>query len=104
MDEKEIQYRFYEDVSRISQSLVNAFSLKHERKFLHLSDPIHRWMDFRLRFIEPISREICLSNKLKVKDMSRCEREFLHIINLIKSGGDVNPYQGKGIILFDDVS
>lgn len=96
--------RFYRNLEKIVIDLVRAHRLEFKQEVPHLSKPLHRWMDFRLRYIDPIPRQISVSKKFP-KKLPAVVEKGLHVIEkLIREGKDVNPYQSKGLIRFNDIS
>lgn len=62
-------------------------------------------MDFRLRFVDPKPRQILFSNKFPKENLPNAIKKALyHLENLILQGGDINSYQGKGLIFHHDTS
>lgn len=96
--------RFYKNLEMIVVDLVSAYGLEFKREIPHLSEPLHRWMDFRLRYIDPIPRRIFASNKFPKNLPIAVETGLHHLENFIREGKDVNPYQSKGLVRFNDVS
>ncbi|MFZ2525829.1 MAG: hypothetical protein WAW87_11030 [Candidatus Ferrigenium altingense] len=57
-----------------------------------------------MRYIDPIPRQISVSKKFP-KKLPAVVEKGLHVIEkLIREGKDVNPYQSKGLIRFNDIS
>ncbi len=96
--------RFYRDLERIMTDLVSAFRLEFKQEIQHLDDPLFRWLDFRLRYIDPIPRQIFVSRKFPKKLPSSVEKGLRCLVDLIHQGKDVNAYQSKGLVRFNDVS
>ena len=104
-DRKEItSYEFASNIESIASSLVNCFGLRHKKEIPNLSDSLFRWIDFRLRYIAPKPRSVYLSKKLNRLLPSRIDACFRLLIHMFQKGYDVNPYQGKGLILHHDTS
>lgn len=96
--------RFNQDIDSVAKTLVGAFGLKHEGKIAGLEEPLLRWLDFRLRNIDPCPRQISVSDKFP-KTLSKNIADALQgIEKKIIAGEDINPYQGKGLILRHDTS
>lgn len=101
----ELEEEFQRNIDSLSSSLIRVFSLKFKQEVANLSDPLLRWLDFRLRYIDPQPREIVLSGKLPKRGLPQnAKSAFNKICKLIKAGGDINPYQGRGLILRNDFS
>jgi hypothetical protein len=96
--------RFVSDIDNIASDFINCFGLKHTSEVSNLSEPLIRWLDFRLRYIDPKPRRVLLSNKFPMQMSDTTKKAFIHIIDQIQHGEDVNPYQGKGLILHHDTS
>lgn len=102
--EKKLVREFVGNIETISSGFVATFGLRHKKKIVHLSDPFFRWMDFRLRYIDPKPRTVHLSEKLNRLFPADIKRSLYHLFYMIQNGYDVNPYQGKGLILHHDTS
>jgi hypothetical protein len=102
--DKELTTRFIADLDEIATDFIRSFGLKHTSEIGHLSEPLLRWLDFRLRYVDPKPRQIYLSQAFP-KNMSDTTKKALeHIMKMIQAGDDINPYQGKGLILYHDSS
>jgi hypothetical protein len=100
----DIKTRFYLDLEKIVSELISAYGLKFKQEIHNLSNPLYRWLDFRLRYIDPIPRQIFFSNRFP-KKLSRSAENALHSLEtLIREGKDVNPFQSKSLIRFNDIS
>lgn len=95
---------FLLNLDTIASDLVHCFGLKHRQEIGNLNDPLLRWLDFRLRYIDPKPRKVALSNKFPKKMSRDVNHALRHIIHLIERGDNINPYQGKGLILHHDIS
>lgn len=105
MSPAELEVEFLSNIDSISIALIEAFSLKFKQEIPSLSDPLMRWLDFRLRYVDPQPRHVVLSNKFPKRDLPQnTKAAFRKICKLIKCGGDINPYQGRGLILRNDFS
>ena len=92
------------DLDSIVTDLIRFHGLKYERDRPDLSDPLLRWLDFTLRFVEPKPRPVlraqCFSALLSPEaqlGMEAFEAQSM-------AGGDLNRFQGVGIIRRHDVS
>ena len=101
---KELAAEFVSNIESISSDFVTFFGLRHKKEVANLSDSFFRWMDFRLRYIEPKPRTVHLSKKLHRLLPTTINRPLRHLFYMIQKGHDVNPYQGKGLILHHDTS
>lgn len=99
------QIKFASDLDKIATKLITIYELKFDQNISNLSKPLLRWVDFRLRLIEPKPRKIIFSNKLPIKNLSvEVCNGLAKLEKAIKSGKDINPYQSKGLIKFNDTS
>ena len=102
--QNDLEADFQNDINRIVNGLINDYSLRYEQEVLNLSDPLVRWLDFVLRYIPRTPRTILASKKFpKILDVET-ERALHKLEQLIQNGGDINPYQSKGLILHKDTS
>jgi hypothetical protein len=96
--------RFRKSLEKIASNLIAIFDLQFSQKIPNLSDPIHRWIDFRLRYIDPMPRTILASKKFPKRLPATVETGFLALQKSIIEGKDINGYQSKGLIKFNDLS
>ncbi len=102
-----LQIRFQRDIDLIAQYFIGEFGLKYEQEAPNLTEPLLRWLDFAFRYIPPVPRTIIYSRKfLKVLHEldAHAQSAFIKLLELMKTGGDINPYQSKGLILYNDTS
>jgi hypothetical protein len=105
MAASELQIKFYQDIRSIAERLIQIFSLKFKKEIPHLSDPLMRWLDFRLRYVDLQPRKVILSNAFPKKDLpTDAQNALLNFVKMIESGYDLNPYQGRGLKLRNDTS
>lgn len=95
---------FLKDLKNIAETLISSFDLKFEEEVLNLSDPLMRWLDFSLRFVEPKPRKVFFSKKFPNCIPAEIAQAFNFFCNLAARGGDLNPFQGKGLVKFNDIS
>jgi hypothetical protein len=100
----DIKARFHLDLEKIVSELIAAYSLEFKKEIHDLSDPLFRWLDFRLRYIDPIPRQIFFSNKFPKKLPLPAKNALYSLETLIREGKDVNPFQSKSLIRFNDIS
>lgn len=101
----ELEQRFVEDLYDIAKGHVEALGLPLSGHFSHLNDPLIRWLDFNLRYIEPKPRRVVFSNKFPISNLSTGVADALRRIqSMFEEGKDINPYQGKGMSLYHDPS
>ena len=105
LSEKKLAQQFLHDIESIATQLIQVYSLKFRQQVDTLSSPIMRWLDFRFRYIDPFPRGVVYSSKFPKSDLPpKAANALLKIVRLIKSGSDINPYQGRGLILRNDSS
>ncbi len=64
-----------------------------------------RWLDFRFRYVDPQPRQVVLSNRFPKRNLPQnTKAAFKQLCKIIKTGGDINPYQGRGLTLRNDFS
>lgn len=104
-DEKEnTKARFFRNIDEIALDFIRMVGLEFKKEIPHLSDPLHRWMDFRLRYIDPVPRQVFLSDKFPKKLPPMVSSSLQKMVDKLQSGIDINPYQSKGLIRFNDIS
>ncbi|MDO6386697.1 hypothetical protein [Uliginosibacterium sp. 31-12] len=100
-----LKQRFYNDVEEISKDLIAAYSLRFKQEVPELSQATMRWLDFRFRYVDPMPRPVVLSDRFPKSGLPRATRDALkQFVQRVESGGDLNPYQGKGLSLHNDFS
>lgn len=105
LNEVEIAQKFHGAVEAIASSFISAYALRFKQDVEHLSSPLLRWLDFRFRYVDPQPREVVFSNKFPKEGLPRnTDNGFKHLVSLIEKGKDINPYQGRGLILRHDSS
>jgi len=104
LNAQEVAATFQEGVDGIATDLIRSHSLRFGQEIESLSSPLFRWLEFRLRYVDPSPRRIVFSDKFPVPQLPVKAQEALgQLIRLIEEGGDINPYQGRGL-LKNDVS
>lgn len=104
MEVEDTKTRFYKNLDQIASDLIRAFGLEFTKEVEHLSDSLSRWLDFRLRYIDPIPRRVFLSNKFPKKLPPAAASGLHNLVNHLQDGSDVNTYQSKSLIRFHDMS
>jgi hypothetical protein len=102
--QNELRLKFCSDVESLAVSLIEKFGLCYKKEVSNLNNALLRWLDFRLRFVDPRPRKIMLSKafpKMLPKGIQKVADRFF---DMIEAGADINPYQGKGLILHHDTS
>ncbi|WP_126223856.1 hypothetical protein [Burkholderia ambifaria] len=90
-------HTFESDVDRIAEQLIEAFSLKFEGTDAKLNDSLIRWLDYRLRYIDPKPREIVRSIGFNRRIPVEATQALSNFICIAESGGDLNPYVTKTV-------
>ncbi len=105
LSKNELVAEFQRNVDAIATELICAFSLKFKQEVVNLSDPLMRWLDFRYRYVDPQPRQVVFSKKFPKRNLPTSTKTALeNVVRLIKKGGDINPYQGRGLTLRNDIS
>ncbi|MDT4330129.1 hypothetical protein ACQE3E_02975 [Methylomonas sp. MED-D] len=99
-----LNQKFQTDLNGIAQDLISHYNLEFKKQINGLSCPLMRWLDFRLRYIDPKPRQIVFSEVFPKKLPKTVETGFLHIQKLMRMGVDINAYQSKSIQRFHDIS
>ncbi|MGY6241631.1 hypothetical protein [Burkholderia ambifaria] len=91
--------QFYSDISDISMRLVRAHGLTHRAPDDQPDLALFRWMDYRLRRINPQRREVHKSSRFPIDGLPSTVQKALSLIEArFANGDDVNPYLSKGTI------
>ncbi|MCW0131858.1 hypothetical protein [Burkholderia pseudomallei] len=98
---EELTGEFLENVDQIAAELVAGFGLKHSHEVDGLQTPLLRWLDFRLRTIDPRPRQIHVSDRFP-KSLDELTAQALGSIErAIRNGDDINRFQSKGLLRSD---
>lgn len=101
----EVAARFQIDLDDIAKNFITAYALKFQQEVENLQSPLDRWLDFRFRYVDPQQRQVVFSDRFPIIDLpTDAEDGLMHLVSLIQQGGDINPYQGRGLILRNDTS
>ncbi|WP_341919459.1 hypothetical protein [Polaromonas sp. YR568] len=99
---QDIPTHFQKELDDLARKLISAFDLEFKQPSNSpVPDPVSRWLDFRLRYIEPKPRKVFKSNKFPVAIPVEIEEALKSLEVLIRDGGDINPYQSKTSVLND---
>lgn len=98
-----IKTEFFQNLEAIAKDLIKIYALKFKSEVTHLADPVQRWMDFRLRYIEPEKRKVFASKEFPSALPNTVVNGLKMLMRKIKAGHDINGYQSKGFIKFNDV-
>ncbi|GHD51523.1 hypothetical protein SAMN05216429_10825 [Marinobacter persicus] len=104
MNSAETRAQFQKDLDEICRSLIRAYRLEFTEAVSNLADPLCRWLDFRLRYIDPIPRTVFLSTKFPKRLPEAVAQGLDELKRKIQVGEDVNGYQSKTLIRFHDFS
>ncbi|MDO8729456.1 MAG: hypothetical protein Q7K26_06305 [bacterium] len=85
------------ELETISQNLIDAFDLKFEEEDQNLMDPIIRWLDYRLRYIDPRPRKIMKSDGFDARIPIEALPVLKAFIKLVKTGKNLNAFQTETI-------
>jgi hypothetical protein len=88
---KELFQRFLANVEDVAAQLVSGFRLTHNGP----QSPIFRWLDFRLRTIDPRPRAVYFSDNFPKPLDASTSRQLQKLEQEIRNGHDVNPFQSK---------
>lgn len=100
----DLENRFYDDIGRIVSDFIKIYELQHKEEIAELSDPLLRWLDFVLRYIPSRPREIVFSNRFPKILNADAQSSLESFQRIIEAGGNLNPYQSKGLTLHNDTS
>lgn len=104
MTDSPLLLRFRANIDEIATALVASFGLRFNREVSTLSSPVSRWMDFRMRYVEPHPREVIESDRFPKKIPADATRALSNFRQKIQLGHDLNPYQGRGLKSRNDTS
>jgi len=104
IDEQQLANTFVSNLNEIAYDFIKCVGLKYKAEVDNLSDPLLRWIDFRLRYIDPRPRQVYLSKAFPKKMSVGTKNAAVRIMQMIQKGEDINPFQGKGLILHHDTS
>lgn len=97
--------RFAADLEELATAFIDRFGLKFNKEKSNLGSPLLRWLDFRHRYIDPLPRPVALSDKFPIANLPDDAKKGLHqLVAQFQQGANVNPYQGRGLILRNDTS
>lgn len=93
----ELAQAFVAEVDRIAERFILCFGLKFEGEAAHLASPLHRWLDFAFRHVEPARRQTLFSAGFWARVPSDVVTTVDRAVRLLCRNGDINPYQSKGL-------
>lgn len=93
---QDIQKYFQAEIDDLSLKLIATFGLVFEQPVNSaVPDPLSRWLDFRLRYIEPRPRQIVASSKFPVSLPPEITESLHALEKAIIDGDDINAFQSK---------
>lgn len=92
-----MSHPFASDIEKIAQSLIDAFSLTFEETDPKLTDPLIRWLDYRLRYIDPRPRTIARSTGFDSRVPAEASPALTDFVRTAEAGGNLNPYLTKSV-------
>nr|WP_248312904.1 hypothetical protein [Burkholderia ambifaria] len=98
---EELNEEFFKNVDQIATELLVGFDLKHSGNVDGLHVPLLRWLDFRLRTIDPRLRQIYASDRFPKSLDGPVASAFRSLERTIQNGDDINPFQSKGLLRSD---
>lgn len=108
LSNSQLHQNLIDDLDRICVSLIKSYGLKFTQKEESLSSPLMRWIDFVSRYIPCSQRQVAVSaeltHKLKNSLPKQAVIEFDEFASRSISGSDLNPFQSKGLVLYNDTS
>lgn len=96
-----LRQRFVVNADEIARSMIKALGLAHSGKVEHLSDPLTRWFNFRLRIIDPCPRRVHLSDCFPKSLDAATSRALRSMAKAIERGDDINRFQSKSLLYSD---
>lgn len=101
---EELAERFRADVEKISKSLADYCGPTHTKAVQGMDQALLRWLDFRLRFVDPKPRPLVYSAALPEQLPEDIKQALSDFERHSMVGDDLNPFQGKGLTMFHDAS
>jgi hypothetical protein len=96
--------KFRTDTETIARSLIGFCGLTHSKAVQHLDAALLRWLDFRLRFVDPKPRPLVYSKSFPRRVSGEVRRWLAAFERRSLAGEDLNPMQGKGLTKHHDPS
>lgn len=101
---RSLREEFQARLTEIARELVQMHGLRFTESVENLNDPLYRWIDFRLRYIDPIPRKLLWSDRFPKHVAPEVDRGLKIVASRMREGRDVNAYQSKGLTRFNDSS
>ena len=102
--EEELRIKFRQDFRAIALDFIEDYGLRYQEEAENLADPELRWIDFVLRYIPQNPRQVIRSHGFPADLDGPTESAIREMEDRFEQGIDVNPYQSKGLIFFNDTS
>lgn len=99
-----LEDKFVSDLDEIAEHLIRTLKIQYSAEIDHLSLPLLRWLDFRARYIDPRPRELLVADVFDRPMPEVVKQGLEQIIELARAGVDLNPFQSKTMVRFNDVS
>lgn len=100
----ELAIKFRLDAEVIAKSLIGFCGLTHSKAAQNLDKAILRWMDYRLRLVDPKPRPLAYSKTFPEPTSDEIRRTLSEFERFSLTGEDLNPFQGKGLTMHHDIS
>lgn len=99
-----LEDQFVADLDEIAEFLITTMRIQYSTDIDHLSLPLLRWLDFRLRYIDPQPREVLVADVVDRPLPESVRKGLAQFMELAKAGVDLNAFQSKTMVRFHDVS
>jgi hypothetical protein len=100
----DLEQKFVESLENIAADLLSALGIAHKKEEMQLSESLLRWIDFRLRYVDPKPRRVHYSNKFPLPLPPDIDNALWAFDQSVRTGADINPFQGKGLTNHHDTS
>ncbi|CBA16193.1 hypothetical protein XACN24_08220 [Xanthomonas albilineans] len=100
----ELASKFRAETETISACLLVFCEITHSKAIQHMDSALLRWLDFRLRFVDPKPRPLVYSKSFPRRLYGEVGRALAVFEQYSLAGEDLNPFQGKGLTKHHDTS
>ena len=100
-DAGELTKVFMADIERITDDFIRCFGLTFDEQVPSLSYRLYRWVDFVLRYVEPVPRRVAFSRGFWRRTPEDLVNTVESFVEMVRDGHDINPYQGRGLTSHD---
>lgn len=104
MDHRKLASEFILSLDTIASELLAFCGVRCHQDAEELSSPLFRWLDFRLRFVDPVPRQVFFSDKFPKDLPPDAATALTALVNAVVTGEDINRFQGKGLTEHHDTS